>query len=176
MIGLFPVTCKKGYKRGVTVTVQNLIPKVTLSLKGLYQDSGKVLERGAFELATKQKTAWYFVKHSGSSTGSCGVNVWQIGNTNKGLIFFYENPWSSWNFQGVCLRDGIKFPANPGKLPESYLKGLYDQLYNGHPVWPKDCILFDNTKEKSTDWRRDQNMTISGYKILASAQYKYLDG
>lgn len=72
--------------------------------KGFYQDSGKIYRHGDYELAFNESTSWYFTKHAASATGSTGVNVWQIEDGNKySLIIFYENPWSGYNFAGVCI-------------------------------------------------------------------------
>lgn len=52
---------------------------------------------------------YYFVKKTGTATGSCGVTAWKLDN-NDLLIIFYENPWYGWNFQGACIYLDIGLP------------------------------------------------------------------
>ena len=100
---MFPVTCSSsGYKRENKVTILNGLNR-EIRVSGNYQDSGKIFKHGLAYIPANKGTSWEFVKHSGSATGSNGVVV--VDLADRTLVIFYENPWSSWNFAGVCIEN-----------------------------------------------------------------------
>lgn len=89
--------------------VFNKLPE-TIQFIESYEDSGKIESYGEpFTLPTDKAAVWRFVKHAGSATGSNGVLVYNLPDAS--LTIFYENPWSDWNFAGVCIKD--KFSEHP---------------------------------------------------------------
>jgi hypothetical protein len=68
------------------------------------------------------------------------------------LIIFYENPWSNYNFAGVCVYPKMIGDNPDSEIPKTKLKDIYWSLYKAHPNrWPRNCVLLDNyyTKKRN---------------------------
>lgn len=111
------------------------------------------------------------MKHSGSSTGSCGVLIYSL-SSGSDLVVYYENPWSGWNFAGICVWPNIpKYPSD-----KFMKKSLYNVLYDGHPKWPRNCLLIDNTESKQVLFYRDDSLKAGGFNIGLNLRYELFDG
>ena len=99
---MFDVTCSSsGYKRGNNINVLNQLTDDIKYVRS-YEDSGKPFQKKNLKgIAPNKNVTWNFVKHSGSATGSNGVLALNLPKSS--LVIFYENPWSNYNFAGVCL-------------------------------------------------------------------------
>jgi hypothetical protein len=85
-------------------------------------------------------------------------------------VIFYENPWSGWNFAGVCIENKVN-----GQLSSSQARDIYRRLYRAHPRWPSNCWLADNTRSKSVSFQERRQLVVGGYKIGAFVQYRLVD-
>ena len=60
-----------------------------------------------------------------TTTGSCGVAVWKISDTNKHLVMLWAVPWFTSNMLALGVKKGR---VEPGKE-------IYDEMYDDEESW-----------------------------------------
>ena len=60
-------------------------------------------------------------------TGSCGVAVWKIGDTEKRLVVLWSDPWWTRNTLAVGIKEGKVMPENIDKI--------YSEMYYNEETW-----------------------------------------
>ncbi len=68
-----------------------------------YHDSGKDYRMDPFSISPNSNRTYIYVKTSGSATGSAGMQVWEMGDSNYVLGISYDNGWSGWPFATACI-------------------------------------------------------------------------